>query len=140
MVRALALRSRDPVLKILSDHFMNLILVDPGSTSLLHLKMANTFASGQLGFLTVVVVVSLILFHWSLKAPKGEKSIKIVSITLLAASFLSYAPTCAIQSNGESHSIIDWGELRQGKKRETQDSDFLEFLVHGSPCQSCHLI
>ena len=79
MVRALALRSRDPVLKICSDHFMNLILVDPGSTSLLHLKIANTFASGQLGFLTVVVVVvvSLNLFHWPLKPLKGRSQLNL---------------------------------------------------------------
>ena len=62
MVRAFSLRR--------SDHSLNLILVVPGSTSQLHLKIANWFASGQLAFLTVVVVVVVILFrrfvvfHW----------------------------------------------------------------------------
>ena len=37
VVRALALRSRDPGFKTHSDHSLNLILVVPGSTSQLHL-------------------------------------------------------------------------------------------------------
>ena len=37
VVRALALRSGDPGFKTRSDHSLNLILVDPGSTSQLHL-------------------------------------------------------------------------------------------------------
>ena len=37
VVRALALRSRDPGFKTRSDHSFNLILVVPGSTSQLHL-------------------------------------------------------------------------------------------------------
>ena len=57
VVRALALRAGDPGLKTRSDHSLNLFLVVPGSTSQLHLYIANWFASGQLGFLTVVVVV-----------------------------------------------------------------------------------
>ena len=56
MVRAHALRSGDPGFKTRSDHSLNLFLVVPGSTSQLHLYIANWFASGQLGFLTVVVV------------------------------------------------------------------------------------
>ena len=55
MVRALALRSGDPGFKTRSDHSLNLFLVVPGSTSQLHLSIANWFASGQLEFLTVVV-------------------------------------------------------------------------------------
>ena len=57
VVRALALRPGDPGSKTRSDHSLNLFLVVPGSTSQLHLYIANWFASGQLGFLTVVVVV-----------------------------------------------------------------------------------
>ena len=77
VVRALALRSGDPGFKTRSDHSVNLILVVPGSTSQLHLQIANWFASGQLGFLTVVVV------SLALKSPYGERSIKYVCIVLL---------------------------------------------------------
>ena len=63
VVRALALRSGDPGFKTRSYHSLNLFLVVPGSTSQLHLyKIANWFASGQLGFLTVVVVVVFCCF------------------------------------------------------------------------------
>ena len=62
VVRALALRSGDPGFKTRSDHSLNLFLVVPGSTSQLHLYIANWFASGQLGFLTVVVVVVFCCF------------------------------------------------------------------------------
>ena len=55
MVRALALRSGDPGFKTRSDHSLNLFLVVLGATS--QLQIANWFASGQLGFLTVAVVV-----------------------------------------------------------------------------------
>ena len=41
VVRALALRSGDPGFKTRSDHSLNLILVVPGSTSRLDLKIAN---------------------------------------------------------------------------------------------------
>ena len=85
MVRALALRSGYPGFKTRSDHSLNLILVVLGSNSLLHLYIANWFASSQLGFLTVVVVV----FHHfvncvslALKSPYGERSIKYVCIVL----------------------------------------------------------
>ena len=66
VVRALALRSGDPGFKTRSDHSLNLILVVPGSTSQLHLSIANWFASGQLGFLTVVVVLfrCFVVLHW----------------------------------------------------------------------------
>ena len=66
MVRALALRSGDPGFKTHSDHSLNLILVVPGSTSQPHLKIANWFASSQLGFLTVVIVLfcRFVVFHW----------------------------------------------------------------------------
>ena len=67
VVRALALRCRDPGFKTRSDHSLNLFLVVPGSTSQLHLLIANWFASGQLGFLTVVDVVlfcCFVVFHW----------------------------------------------------------------------------
>ena len=57
VVRALALRSGDSGFKTRSDHSLNLFLVVPGSTSQRHLQIANWFASGRLGFLTVVVVV-----------------------------------------------------------------------------------
>ena len=60
MVGALALRSGDPGFKTRSDHSLNLFLVVPGSTSQLHLLIANWFDSGQLGFLTVVVVVVVV--------------------------------------------------------------------------------
>ena len=61
MVRALALRSGDPGFKTRSDRSLNLFLVVPGSTSQLHLYIANWFASSQLGFLTVVVVVVVVV-------------------------------------------------------------------------------
>ena len=67
VVRVLVLRSGDPGFKTRSDHSFNLILVVPGSTYQLHLQIANWFVSGQLGFLTVVVVVyfcCFVLFHW----------------------------------------------------------------------------
>ena len=76
VVRALALRCGDPGLKTCSDHSLNLILVVPGSTSQLHLQIANWFASGQLRFLTVVVVVfCCFVDSLALKSPYGERSI-----------------------------------------------------------------
>ena len=62
MVGALALRSGDPGFKTRSDNSLNLFLVVLGSTSQLHLLIANWFASGQLGFLTVVVGVVFCCF------------------------------------------------------------------------------
>ena len=44
MVSAPALRSGDPDLKKWSDHYLNFILVVPGLTSLMQLKIANWFA------------------------------------------------------------------------------------------------
>ena len=81
MVRALALRSGVPGFKTRSDHSMNLFVLVPGSTSQLHLQIANWFASGQLGFLTVVVVVFccfVVVVSLALKSPYGERSIKYV--------------------------------------------------------------
>ena len=60
--RALALRSGDPGFKTHSDHSLNLFLVVPGSTSRPHLKIANWFASGQLGFLNSCCCCSVSLF------------------------------------------------------------------------------
>ena len=80
MVRALALRSGEPV-KTRSGHSLNLILVVPGSTCQLHLQIANWFASRQLGFLTVVVVVFCCFVDCvslALKSPYGERSIQYV--------------------------------------------------------------
>ena len=80
-VRALALRSGDPGFKTRSDHSFNLFLVVPGSTSQLHLYIANWFASCQLGFLTVQVVVLYCFVDCvslALKSPYGERSIKYV--------------------------------------------------------------
>ena len=54
VVRARALRSRDPGL--CSDHPLNLFQVVPGSTSWHTCKIANWFASCQLGFLTIVYI------------------------------------------------------------------------------------
>ena len=71
-IRAIALRSGAPGFKTCSDHSLNLILVVP---SLPYWKIPNWFASGQLGFLTVVVecsVVSLIVFHLPRKVPMGS--------------------------------------------------------------------
>ena len=64
--RHLALRSGDPGFKACSDHSLNLILAVPGSTSQPHLLIANWFASSQLGFLKVVVVLfcRFVVFHW----------------------------------------------------------------------------
>ena len=59
VVRALALRPGDPGFKTRFDHWLNLFLVVPGSTSRLHLSIANWFAFGKLGFLTVVVECSV---------------------------------------------------------------------------------
>ena len=56
MVRMLALRSGVPKFKTRSDHSLNLFLVVPGSTSPPPLVCLR-FASGHLGFLTVVVIV-----------------------------------------------------------------------------------
>ena len=66
VVRALALRSGDPGFKTRSDHSLNLILVVSGSTSQLHLYIANWLTSGQSGSLTVVVVLfrRFVVFHW----------------------------------------------------------------------------
>ena len=67
--------------KTRSDHSLNLFLVVPGSTSQLHLQIANWFASGQLGFLTVVVVVFCCFVHCvslALKSPCGERSMTYV--------------------------------------------------------------
>ena len=61
MVHALALRSGDPGFKTCSDHWLNLFLVVPGSTSEPHFLIAICLASGQLGFLTVVVTCSVLL-------------------------------------------------------------------------------
>ena len=76
VIRALALRSGDPGFKTRSDHLLNLFLIVPGSTSQLPLWIANWFASCQLGFSTVVVVVVLfccfVVFHWPWKAPMGS--------------------------------------------------------------------
>ena len=83
MVRALALRSGDPGFKTRSNHSLNLILVVPGSTSQLRLKIADWFASGQLGFLTVVVVLfcRFVEFHWPpMGSPYGKRSIKFFSL------------------------------------------------------------
>ena len=44
--------------------------VSYSSTCQLHLQITNWFASGQLGFLTVVVL--LISLHWPRKAPLGR--------------------------------------------------------------------
>ena len=75
------LRSGDSWFKTHSDHLLNLFLVVPGSTSQLHLYIVNWFAPGQLGFLTVAVVV---LFHHfvdcdslALKSPYGEQSVSM---------------------------------------------------------------
>ena len=73
MVRALALRSGDPGFKTRSDHSLNLILVVPGSTSQLHLKIANWFAPGRCCSVPSFRNVSL-----ALKSPYGERSIKYV--------------------------------------------------------------
>ena len=74
MVRTLVLRSGVHGFKIRSDHSLNLILIVPGSTSRLHLYIANWFASGQLGFLTVVVVLccSVHFVSLALKSPNVE--------------------------------------------------------------------
>ena len=76
LVRALAFG--DP--EILS----NLFQVVPGSTSQLHFKIAKWLASGQLVFLTVVVVVVFLFRRFvtcvslTLKSPNRERSIKYV--------------------------------------------------------------
>ena len=67
--------------KTRSNHSLNLFLVVPGSASQMHLQIVNLFASGQLGFLTVVVVVFCSVVHCvslALKSPYGERSIKYV--------------------------------------------------------------
>ena len=66
VVRALALRSRDPGFKTCSNHSLNFIRVVPGSTAPeLQSYIANWFASGQLKFLTVVVILfrRFVVFH-----------------------------------------------------------------------------
>ena len=75
-VWALVLRFRDPGFKTISDHSLHVFVsVSPwfNSTSQLHLYIANWFASGQSGFLTVVVVVLFRRFvdcvSLNLKAP-----------------------------------------------------------------------
>ena len=84
VVRVLALRSGDPRFKTRSDCSLNLILVVPGSTSQLHLWIANWFASGQLGFLTVIVVLfrRFVVFHWPWKAPMGSGKLSMYCIVL----------------------------------------------------------
>ena len=57
MVRTLALRPGVPGFKTRSDHSLNLFPVIRGSTSRAKFLIAKCFASSQLGFLTVVVVV-----------------------------------------------------------------------------------
>ena len=96
MVRGLALGSRGPGFKTRSDHLLNLILVVPGSTSQLHLQTANWFASGQLGFLTVVVVILFRRFVVSLalKSPYGERSIKYALYCIVLVMY----PECFIAS------------------------------------------
>ena len=86
MVRALALRSGDPGFKTRSDHFVESV---PGSTSQLH-----WFASGQLGFLLVVVVFCCFVncLSLALKSPRGEWSIKYVLITGMALGFFNLGP------------------------------------------------
>ena len=70
-----ALRSWDPGFKTHSDHSLNLFQVVPGSTFQLH-----WFAFGQLGFLTVVVVILFCCFincvSLALKSLYGERPIK----------------------------------------------------------------
>ena len=91
VVRALALRSGDPGFKIRSDHSLNLFLVVPGSTFQLHLQVANWFASGQLGFLTVVVVVFCCFvdcFILALKSPYGERSIKYAYVCMYVCMYV----------------------------------------------------
>ena len=57
MVRTLALRFGVLGFKTRSDHSLNLFVVVPGSSSRPHLQIVSWFAPGQLGVLTVVVVV-----------------------------------------------------------------------------------
>ena len=62
VVRTFALRSGDPGFKTRSDHSLNLIPIDPGSRSRLHLEIANCFASGQLGFFKKLLLFCAL--HW----------------------------------------------------------------------------
>ena len=69
-----------------SDHSLNLILKVPGSTSRPHFQIANWFASSQLGFLTVVVVVVFFRFvhcvSLALKSPYGSGQLSMYYIVL----------------------------------------------------------
>ena len=84
MVRTLALRSGVPGFTTRYGHSLNLFLVIPGLTSRPHLLITNWFASGQLGFFTVFVVVVVVFFCFvdcislALKSTYGEWSINYV--------------------------------------------------------------
>ena len=67
MVRALALRSGDPGFKTRSDHSLNFSRGSLWFNFPAALVNSNWFASGQLGFLPVVVVVlfrRFVVFQW----------------------------------------------------------------------------
>ena len=61
----------------------------PGSTSQLHLEIANWCASSQLGFLTVVVECSVV-FHCPSKAPMGSGHFKSVCMYVQYQSIANF--------------------------------------------------
>ena len=91
MVRALALRSGYPGFKTRFDHSLIFFLVVPCSTSQLHL-----FASAQLGFLTVVVVVVFFRF--------------INCVLVLKSSYVERSIKCVL------HSIVTFKNYLQGSR------------------------
>ena len=112
VVTALALRSGDPGFKTRSDHSLNLILVVPASTSQPHLKIANWFASSQLGFLTVVVLFChFVVFQWPWKAPMGSGQLSMyvcmISILATAAQVFRHFPLPAFFPHAQGQSFCD---------------------------------